>query len=157
METIIDKLAATGISPQQPLSFRKVLSVKENGKEYRLTMNPEMKSASYQVDGSILKVGNRCDKLVVVEKVMDGWTEIFVELKGKDISHAIEQLESTMCNPLFKHVSVVDIRARIVGQSIPRNTGSSILERAKVNFIKRYRCDLRAASGVYKEDIRGTF
>lgn len=151
MPTLIDKLTGFGFSPQQPLLERKVIAVKENGKEHRIALTPKKRCAAYQVDGTIITKGSKCDKLVTVELEADKWAEIFVELKGKNITHAIEQLEATIQNDLFKHSTVTNKRARIVGQSIPRNTGNSVMERAKIRFKKLYKCDLRAFSSTPNE------
>ena len=153
MQTIIDKLTSLGFNPQKPLLVRKEISVEEKGKRYQLKMVPERSCAAYQVDGYIIKEGNKCDKLVLVETAVNSWTEIFVELKGRNIEHAIKQLEETVKNQLFKHSTIVDRRARIVGQSIPRCSGNSVMERARIRFFSTYKCDLKAMSQVYKENI----
>jgi len=46
-----------------------------------------------QVDGCAITEGMRCDKLLTSE---DEHAEHFVELKGTDIKHAIEQLQRTI-------------------------------------------------------------
>lgn len=101
MPTLIDKLAKLGFDSQQTLQERKVIVVKENGKEYRLTLEPQRLCAAYQVDGYIIKEGNRCDKLVLAVVDKDRWVETFVELKGRDTEHAIKQLETTIQNMVF--------------------------------------------------------
>lgn len=153
MPTLIDKLTRLGFSPQQTLQERRVIVVKENGKEYRLALNPTKACAAYQVDGYIVKEGNKCDKLVMAAMDAHGWMEIFVELKGRDIEHAIKQLEATVQNPTLAHPTIKEKRARIVGQTIPRSNGSSVVERARIRFKKYYQCDLRASSQVCKEVI----
>ena len=153
MPTLIDKLARLGFDPEQTLQERKVIVVKEKGKEYRLTLEPQKLCAAYQVDGYIIKEGNKCDKLVVVVVGKDRWVETFVELKGRDTEHAIKQLETTIQNQVFAHPTIVEKRARIVGQTIPRSNGSSVVNRAKIRFKKYYQCDLRASSQVCKEVI----
>ena len=153
MPTLIDKLARLGFTPQQILQERKEIVVKEKGKEYRLTLEPQKLCAAYQVDGYIIKEGNKCDKLVVTVVDKDRWVETFVELKGRDTEHAIKQLETTIQNTVFAHPTIVEKRARIVGQTIPRSNGSSVVDRAKIRFKKYYQCDLRASSQVCKEVI----
>ena len=153
MPTLIDKLARLGFDPEQTLQERKEIVVKEKGKEYRLTLEPQKLCAAYQVDGHIIKEGNKCDKLVVAVVDKDRWVETFVELKGRDTEHAIKQLETTIQNTVFAHPTIVEKRARIVGQRIPRCNGSSVVERAKKKFKTMYKCDLRASSQVCKEVI----
>ena len=153
MPTLIDRFARLGFDPEQTLQERKVIVVKEKGKEYRLTLEPQKLCAAYQVDGHIIKEGNKCDKLVVAVVGKDRWVETFVELKGRDTEHAIKQLETTIQNQVFAHPTIVEKRARIVGQTIPRSNGSSVVDRAKIRFKKYYQCDLRASSQVCKEVI----
>lgn len=153
MPTLIDKLTRLGFRPQQTLQERKVIVVKENGKEYRLTLEPPKPCVAYQVDGYIVKEGNKCDKLVLAVMDADRWVETFVELKGRNIEHAIKQLEATIQNSVFANPTIAEKRARIVGQSIPRCNGSSVVERARKKFKTMYKCDLRASSLVYKEVV----
>lgn len=155
MPTLIDKLHRLGFEPEPQMQKqqRKVVSVKEKGKKYTLNLIPPKECVGYQVDGYIIKEGNKCDKLIVVDCVEHGWAEIFVELKGKDINHAILQLEETLKKESFSHQTIKVKRARIVGQSIPRNTGNSVMERAKIRFIQKYKCDLRAFSSAPNESL----
>ena len=146
MPTLIDKISAKGFTPEQPLMQRETISVKEKGKKYTLTLNPKKECVAYQIDGVILKDGNRCDKLIVARYADHTEAAVFVELKGRNISHAIDQLEATLKQDIFKHRNVAKRKASIVGQSIPRNTGNSVVEKAKIRFNKTYNCQLRAFS-----------
>ena len=114
-----DRLRAEGFAPEQALQIRAKVSVSENGKRYHLKTNGQEESAVFGVDGYIVKEGAKCDKLVLVKQPngnapSEQWTEIFVELKGVDTSHAIEQLRQTLSKSIFRHPSNNDIRARIV-------------------------------------------
>lgn len=146
------KLTAAGFNPEQPFQSRPNLSVAEKGKKYSVKFEPPADCGVYAIDGDVIKQGCRCDKLVVTEPRLgkDGGIEIFVELKGKNVSHAIEQLETTLQHPLFRNKPAGVCRAaRIVAQHYPHNTGNSVLERAKRRFLKSYQCDLRTChSGV---------
>ena len=100
----------------------------------------------FAVDGRIITEGERCDKLIVINPIKNednSWMETFVELKGQNISHAINQIRETLKNQLFYHPSNKIIRARIVGHSFPANKSNSVLEKAKQEFSKNYHCDLR--------------
>lgn len=145
MATIKDKLRP--FRPEQDYSPRSTISVKENGKRYSVKLCEARDSAVFQIDGDIIKTGQRCDKLILFEASdATKWNEVFIELKGKDITHAIDQLEATVKKDLFRDGSVVKYHARIVGKNIPRNTSGSILTRAKIRFLKDYKCDLRAVN-----------
>lgn len=86
------------------------------------------------VDGCQIKDGIRCDFLVLDNQE----NEYFVELKGKDIPHALEQLESTVKQlSSMKNIQKVAI---IVTSRYPSNDTS--IQRAKVFFKKKYKVDL---------------
>lgn len=141
----IDLLTAVGHNPIQQWIVRKQVSVSENGKTYSLPLNPPKDSAVYQIDGEIISVGKKCDKLVAVLDNQFG-ASIFVELKGKDVAHAIDQLESTLNHEYFKtNKNNKDVvRARIVTcGSGPTSTSSKIVTDAKIRFLKKYNCELR--------------
>jgi len=143
-----ERLKAEGYAPEQDLQVRAKVSVSENGKRYLLVTNGKEESVVYAVDGNIVKEGQRCDKLVLVKRstkdvTPERWTEAFVELKGVDTSHAIDQLRQTLKKSQLKHPSNDDIRARIVAQSFPSNKSNPTMEKAKQEFRKVYNCDLR--------------
>lgn len=143
-----ERLMTEGYAPEQGLQIRTKVSVTENGKRYLMTTNGKEESVVYAVDGNIIKEGLKCDKLVLVKRSAkdvkpEQWTEAFVELKGVDTSHAIDQLRQTLKKAIFKHPSNDDIRARIVAQSFPSNKSNPTMEKAKQEFRKDYNCDLR--------------
>lgn len=143
-----DCLRAAGYAPEQALQVRAKISVSENGKRYLLATNGKEESVVYAVDGIIVKDGLRCDKLVLVKRSAkdvkpEQWTEAFVELKGVDTNHAIDQLRQTLKKAIFKHPSNDDIRARIVAQFFSSNKSNPAMEKAKQEFRKDYNCDLR--------------
>lgn len=143
-----EQLLAKRHTPEQVLQIRAKVSVSENGKRYLLATNGKEESVVYAVDGDIVKEGLKCDKLVLVKRSAkdmkpEQWTEAFVELKGVDTNHAIDQLRQTLKKAIFKHPSNDDIRARIVAQSFPSNKSNPTMEKAKQEFRKDYNCDLR--------------
>lgn len=141
----VDLLTEAGYIPVQPWMVRKLVSVSENGKTYLLPLYPQKNSAVYQIDGDIIQTGRKCDKLVAAIENQAG-VSIFVELKGKDICHAIDQLESTLNHNYFKvrNKNKDIIRAKIVTcGSGPASTSSKYLTDAKARFFKKYNCDLR--------------
>ncbi len=143
-----EQLLAERHTPEQVLQIRAKVSVSENGKRYLLATNGKEESVVYAVDGDIVKEGLKCDKLVLVKRSAkdmkpEQWTEAFVELKGVDTNHAIDQLRQTLKKAIFKHPSNDDVRARIVAQSFPSNKSNPTMEKAKQEFRKDYNCDLR--------------
>lgn len=138
-----EKLGNMGFQPEQPYSQRKMVSVGENGKFYKLQVSGSQNSVVYQVDGKIITEGNKCDKMILVEQTEVDWTQILVELKGADVSHALLQLEKTLQNRILQHASIKRKWARIVATSFPSSRGNPILEKAKIKFKKDFGCDLR--------------
>lgn len=143
-----ERLLAEGYAPEQVLQIRSKVSVSEKGKRYLLATNGKEETVVHAVDGNIVKEGLKCDKLVLVKRSAkdvkpEQWTEAFVELKGVDTNHAIDQLRQTLKKAIFKHPSNDDIRARIVAQSFPSNKSNPTMEKAKQEFRKDYNCDLR--------------
>lgn len=124
---------------EQPLGKRTIVSTSEKGKTYRIKFDKVKPSAIYTIDGNIITAGDKCDKLVLVQSDVskNKWIEVFVELKGKGVSHAVDQLKATIDKPVFTHKSIDKRWARIVAQSFPRNTGNSVIERARDYFHKK--------------------
>ncbi len=125
------------------MTVRKTVSMAENGKKYILNVSDSKESVVYQIDGKIITEGTKCDKMVLVKRDSSDWIQIFVELKGVDVNHAIEQLESTLQNKKLKHLTNKEKRARIVAASFPANRGDTGMEKAKIRFLQKYKCDLR--------------
>lgn len=146
-------LKESGFIPEHELCVRKILATSELGKRYHLNINGEKRSSAFQIDGYIISDGKRCDKLVLVEKEKHDWAEIFVELKGVDVPSGIEQLKACLDNPLFKHLTNKELRARIVAQSFPSNKSNPIMEKAKIEFRQKYHCDLRGMKNGQEDSI----
>ncbi len=114
-----------------------------------------MNSCAFLIDGYVIKSADadKCDFVALVNHD-DRWSEIFVELKGSDIAHAVKQIEKTITAPLFKDTKRDLRRARIVtANRIPSNTGNSIIEKAKVNF-KKMGCEFRAIKSLQPDMLR---
>lgn len=138
-----EKLQEQGYIPEQALAIRKMISAAEKGKRYLLPVTNSKQSVLYQIDGYIINKGNKCDKMVLVHNGDNVWTQIFVELKGVDVSHAVTQLESMLKNATLMHPSHREKRARIVATSFPSNRANPMMEKAKIHFLKTYQCDFR--------------
>ena len=69
-------------------------------KENKKTMiyhNPKKKKCrKIQVDGCVITEGLRCDKLLLYGDNNESSVESYVELKGEDVSHAIDQILTTI-------------------------------------------------------------
>mgnify|MGYP006973064671 CR=1 FL=1 len=127
-------LIASGFNPQQPLQVRKTVVTQELGKKYTLEITNGYPSTVFQVDGVIIKTGRKCDKLVLVKT--KEWTQIFVELKGHDAIHGMEQLLATAKNSTFASPSNKIRKARLIATSCPSNKANPLVERLKRDFSK---------------------
>ncbi|MFV0582806.1 MAG: hypothetical protein ACK5N4_12260 [Parabacteroides gordonii] len=86
------------------------------------------------VDGCQITEGVKCDFLVLDHNN----NEYFIELKGKDIPHALEQLEATIKQ--LSGTNNIQKTAIIVTSRYPSN--DTTMQRAKVMFRKKYKVDL---------------
>ncbi len=152
-ENTYSALKESGYAPEQELSIRKIVATSELGKRYHLNVSQSKRTSLFQIDGYIVSEGKRCDKLVLVEKAKDNWAEIFVELKGVDIASGVEQLRACLNNPLFKHLTNKELRARIIAQSFPSNKSNPVMEKAKIEFRQKYHCDLRGMKNGQQDSI----
>ena len=73
----------------------------ENGKSYTLDMTGTgLKALVYKLDGGVITESDetKCDNVIVITDGQDGkeGQAILVELKGKKVKKAIEQLDNTL-------------------------------------------------------------
>lgn len=136
--------------PVLTLAERQNLSLKEKQTIYRLEFDRRRLCVSFQVDGDIVKNGNKCDFLVLAQeddKDRDKkWKAVFIELKGTDVEHALTQLDASMSNPLLNHDSTSVRHARIVAKSFPSSKSNPKFEKAKRDFKVRHKCSLKQVS-----------
>ena len=142
MDSLVDVLHHFGYDPEGILSVRNEIALQESGIRYVLKIDGGRRSAYYQIDGNVITVGARCDKMILVEEG-NQWDQLFIELKGKDVLHAISQLETTIANPLLSHDSICNKYARIVAKAFPANRANPNVERARDRFRKKYNCRLK--------------
>jgi len=126
------------ISTCNKITTKKIVVVSENKRKFRIKNNSLYTINEVEVDGCYIKVGLKCDFLFelskkTIEKVF------YVELKGSDVTHGIEQLESTMNTCKAIH-SGFDKECYIVASKVPSSgTSSQIL---KKQFIKKNKIQL---------------
>ena len=147
---VVARLEKMAFHPIQQWTERGTISVSENGKTYRVAFNGENESAVFQIDNEIIRRGQKCDKLLAVlfpsHAFPEKGTTVFIELKGKDISHAIDQLEAAIRNPLFMPYPKPGdhVRARIITAGCgPKSASRLKLEDARIRFNKLYNIELR--------------
>lgn len=131
---------------EQSLKVRKKVSTAEKGVRYIADVIPEREIVILQVDGNIIKNGQKCDKLILakVPNVNKKWIGYFVELKGSAITKAIAQLENTITHSKFNDSTLTKRYVRIVSSvGIPANNGNTELEKARNRFRSQYNCELK--------------
>lgn len=134
-----NSLTTAGFKPEQALQARKTVVTQEKGIKYTLDIKANHPSVTFQVDGYIVKAGRKCDKLVLVNTKSESpeeWAQIFVELKGHDAVHGIDQLLETAKNEKFINKSNKVRKARLVATSIPSNRANPMVEKLKKEFKK---------------------
>ncbi len=98
----------------------------------------------------IITEGNKCDYLVLAKQdenpQNNNWKAIFIELKGTDVEHALEQLDASMSNGELKHGSINERHARIVAKSFPSSKSNPKFEAAKRTFKEKHKCSLKQVS-----------
>ncbi len=115
----------------------------EKRKRYNLINNGcQQTVVVFHVDGGMIvneKNTRKCDYIYYV--CTPRRIAVFIELKGKDVKHALEQIDSTM--QLYnRDFSDCKLYARIVCRSVPNIQSDSDVIRLKRN-IKRYGAQLK--------------
>lgn len=72
---------------------RKELVMEENGRKFRVINGSGSNLIHYQIDGCVQVAGKKCDKGLAIEEAN---TLYLVELKGKDLRSAAEQILATL-------------------------------------------------------------
>lgn len=91
-------------------SEEKILVVQENRCEYRVHNLNKKQLCKVTIDGCYITEGIKCDYLVINCNDNNAY---FVELKGSDIFHGIEQLEATISR-MRANIANCQIYSRIV-------------------------------------------
>ncbi|MCF0187314.1 MAG: hypothetical protein HUJ98_12605 [Bacteroidaceae bacterium] len=94
------------------------------------------------VDGGIITEGPRCDFLLIVSDINDVNNrnqEHYIELKGSDVLHAIDQLEATIKQ--IKHKKVDKRCAYVVCKRVNKTIKTKI-QISQAKFKNTYQCNL---------------
>lgn len=131
------------------LKRRSAFCAKEKGACYKLEHLGEFENVDYHVDGVLIS-GDiegqpKCDRLLLVKISEEQWIHVFIELKGKNVSHGLAQLEATLAHPLFRACRGQGEKrfARIVAKSLPSSKNDPEMAKAKLKFLKQYHCSLQ--------------
>ena len=154
---IHDRLRALFPDWDHTLKKRDKFSVREKGACYRLEKLGECENVDYQVDGGLIpKVDTdnpKCDHLLLIRVSGTEWIHIFIELKGTDAKHGLEQLEATLQHSLFNSLAPNERRvARLVTKSMPSSKNNPEIERLKQRIVN-LNCTLKTMKSNQAEDF----
>jgi hypothetical protein len=113
---------------------QKIISFSENRSTLVLNNSNNVEAICVVVDGCQITSGIRCDYLMIANEI-----EHFIELKGQDLMHAIEQLIATikvLSSNAVKHPKI----SYIICTRSPLNSAS--IQNLQVQFRKKYNSQL---------------
>jgi hypothetical protein len=113
-----------------------------NRSKFRLENPNQLKIREVKVDDCVIKQGMRCDYLVIAPE-----QEIYIELKGSDVKHAVEQLATTIGH---KHIKQLTDKSSlklcfIASTRCPIN--STEIQNLKKKFKQKYQAKLTIKNG----------
>ena len=116
-----------------------------NRSKFRLENSQQLEIKVIQVDNCVIKQGMRCDYLVIVPSKNKSTSEqeIYIELKGSDVKHAIEQLATTI-QQLTENMAASKL-CFIASTRCPIN--STQIQNFKQKFKKNYKAKLIIKNG----------
>lgn len=100
-----------------------------------------------QVDGCLITEGMRCDKLIT----KTGVVSVLVELKGRDVAHACDQLFATVEHPSIKEILEKKIGFLVICSKVPRFDGFVV--KAKQRAAKTYKAGFHVVCNQGEFDI----
>lgn len=103
----------------------------------------EVEATKVTVDGCEITSGIRCDYMYLIKE-----TEIFIELKGQDIKHAINQLETTI-KKLSSNIKTTKKKSFIICTRSPLTSAS--IQNVRVKFRKKYNSEFIVKSSPHKQ------
>ena len=105
-----------------------LIKVEEKGKEFIIDNASQSSVCQVDVDGCLRISGPRCDYLFEVRNNEEVY---YVELKGKNISHALEQILNTMRSDLLDRLHKGFKKVGVVVSSRVPSTGPDIQSEKK--------------------------
>jgi len=133
---------------------KKVDSRSERGKRFILKNESNRKVKYVQVDGCLLaNEQKKCDFLYEIASSDSESIEtvFFVELKGTDFSHGIEQLENTVKVLKEWYRNIANKRAFLVGRGIP--SFETKVQKVALRFKRCYDVAFHAKTNLWEEVV----
>ena len=125
-------------------SNQKLFVYQENKSKLTLQNNDQVSSISIKVDGcEINDDGIKCDYLHIAKEI-----EMYIELKGQDLEHALEQIKSTIFR-LSTNVKKGNKISYIICTRSPMS--SSEIQNHKLEFRKKFNSKLEIKSSPFKD------
>lgn len=125
----------------------KIITIKDSGEKFYLENSKRRKIVTYILDKCIIKDAQSADFFVKIDKGMN----FLVELKGKDLEHAIAQIESSI--PTAK--SIIEYKGDITGivkcRQVPKAGRTVLKQREKI--LKNYGVKIMISSSRRRLDI----
>ena len=131
------------------LTANKIVTVSEKGRKFTIQNSSSLEINKVKVDGCYITSGNKCDYLF--EIINKNIIQVFyVELKGKDIEHAIKQLTATVAHCKLIHKEIKK-ECYIVASRVPKSSTST--QNLKKEFKKKHKIQLFIDTTVKKVTI----
>lgn len=127
------------------LSKKKVISFQDKGSHRKMIFrNPsELEILEVHIDNCIIKGERiRCDFMLYIEEKNDKFRENYIEIKGSDIEHAVNQITSTIDYLIENHKTRKNTSRAgyIICSKYPSADTSS--QSHKIKMRKKYNLDL---------------
>lgn len=152
-----DTLLSLGGGIEEELKQFQSMSIKEPRSSQYILTDINKECARFLIDGGVITDNNvsRCDKLVLIKLNNQKWVQIFIELKGKNVNKAIQQIESTLSTGLFDDQVTKRRLAHVVYRgSIPADRSDLTKMKMKERLMKEYTCELKIIKSGQQESLK---
>ncbi|MFC3580611.1 hypothetical protein [Sphingomonas hylomeconis] len=123
------------------------IKVEENGRVAVFTNEENSKFKVIEIDGCLITAGVRADYMVSKGKSVS----VIVELKGKDISHACDQLFATVEHDAVKEIINPQVGFLIICRRFPRF--DTFVAKAKTRSARQYKAGFHVICNKGEFDI----
>jgi len=125
-------------------SSQKLFTFEENKSKLTLENIDQVVSIKILVDGCLINDDSiRCDYMLLAKEM-----EFFIELKGQDLSHAVNQIKATI-KRISSNVNIKNKRSFIICTRSPLS--STKIQSIKFDLLKNFNSELQIKSSPYKE------
>ncbi len=127
------------ITPCNSLTTNKIVTVSENRRKFTIDNSSALSINRVQVDGCYITSGLKCDYLFEIIDNNNIIKVFYVELKGKNIEHAIKQLTATVAHCKLIHKDIKR-ECYIVASRVPKSSTSA--QNLKKEFKRKHNIQL---------------